>query len=58
MGARICPIGISIRNILKPTRSLYDFLFKGYGPNNGFHDFGDLSQFTMIPDFIKKNIGQ
>ena len=34
---------ISIRNSLKPTRSLYDFRFKSYGSNCGFHDFGDLN---------------
>ena len=32
----------SIRNNLKPTRSLYDFRFKSYGSNCGFHDFGDI----------------
>ena len=30
------------RNILKPTRSLYDFRFKSYGSNSGFRVFGDL----------------
>ena len=29
-------IGILTRNILKPTRSLYDFRFKCYGSNSGF----------------------
>ena len=35
-------IGILTRNILKPTRSLYDFRFKSYGSNSGFCVFGDL----------------
>ena len=35
-------IGMSIRNILQPTWSLYDFRFKRYGSNNGFHVFGYL----------------
>ena len=29
-------------NILKSTKSLYDFRFKSYGSNSGFHVFGDL----------------
>ena len=29
-------------NILKLTKSLYDFRFKSYGSNSGFHVFGDL----------------
>ena len=33
-------IGIFIRNILKPTRSLYDFRFKSYDSNSDI--FGDL----------------
>ena len=32
----------SDRNILKPTKSLYDFRFKSYGSNSGFRVFGDL----------------
>ena len=35
-------IGILTRNILKPTKSLYDFRLKSYGSNSGFHVFGDL----------------
>ena len=35
-------IGILTRNILKPTRSLYDFRFKSDGSNSGFRVFGDL----------------
>ena len=35
-------IGILTRNILKPTRSLYDFQFKSYGSNSGFRVFSDL----------------
>ena len=35
-------IGILIRNIVKPTRSLYDFRFKSYGSNSDFRIFGDL----------------
>ena len=34
--------GISIRNILNPTRSVYVFRFKCYGSNSGFHVFGSL----------------
>ena len=33
---------ILTRNILKPTRSLYDFRFRSYGSNSGFRVFGDL----------------
>ena len=35
-------LGILTRNILKLTRSLYDFRFKSYGSNSGFRVFGDL----------------
>ena len=35
-------IDILTRNILKPTRSLYDFRFRSYGSNSGFRVFGDL----------------
>ena len=35
-------IGILTRNIVKLTRSLYDFWFKSYGSNSGFRVFGDL----------------
>ena len=35
-------ICILTRNILKLTRSLYDFPFKSYGSNSGFRVFGDL----------------
>ena len=35
-------IYILTRNILKPTRSLYDFRFKSYGSNSDFRVFGDL----------------
>ena len=42
MGARIVLIVVSIRNILKPTRSLYVFRLKSYGSNSGIHNFGDL----------------
>ena len=35
-------IGILTRNILKPTRSLYDFQFKSYGSNSCFRVFSDL----------------
>ena len=34
-------IGI-FENILKPTRSLYDFQFKSYGSNSGSRVFSDL----------------
>ena len=40
--APIVPIGIFISNILKPTRSLYDFRFKSYGSNSGFNIVDDL----------------
>ena len=33
---------ILIRNIVKPTRSLYDFRFKSYGSNSDFRIFVDL----------------
>ena len=36
MGTTTLLIGILTRNILKPTRSLYDFRFKSYGSNSGF----------------------
>ena len=42
MGTTKLLIGILTRNILKPTRSLYDFRFKSYGSNSGFRVFGDL----------------
>ena len=32
---------VGTRNILKPTRSLYDFQSKSYGSNSGFRVFGD-----------------
>ena len=32
----------SDRNIVKSTRSLYDFRFKSYGSNSGFRVFGHL----------------
>ena len=35
-------IDILTRNILKPTRSLYDFRFRSCGSNSGFRVFGDL----------------
>ena len=41
-------IGITIRNILKTTRSLHDFRFKGYTSNNGFHVFDDLDLWPMF----------
>ena len=31
------PIGISSRNILRPTKSLYDFRFQSYGSKGDFH---------------------
>ena len=42
MGTTTLLIDILTRNILKPTRSLYDFRFKSYGSNSGFRVFGDL----------------
>ena len=41
-------IGIMTRNILKPTRSLYDFRFKSYGSNSGFRVFSDLDLWHMF----------
>ena len=32
----------SIRNVMQPTRSLYDFRFKSYGLLCDFHKSGDL----------------
>ena len=40
-GDSLLLIGILTRNILKLTRSLYDFRFKSYGSNSGFRVFGD-----------------
>ena len=42
MGTSTLLIDILTRNILKPTRSLYDFRFRSYGSNSGFRVFGDL----------------
>ena len=42
MGTQTPLIGIFIRNILKPKRSLYDFRFKSDGSISGFRVFGDL----------------
>ena len=42
MGTATLLIDILTRNILKPTRSLYDFRFRSYGSNSGFRVFGDL----------------
>ena len=42
MGTTTLLIDILTRNILKPTRSLYDFRFRSYGSNSGFRVFGDL----------------
>ena len=42
MGTTTLLIRILTRNILKLTRSLYDFRFKSYGSNSGFRVFGDL----------------
>ena len=41
MGTTTLLIGILTRNMLKSTRSLYDFPFKN-GSNSGFRVFGDL----------------
>ena len=38
----ILTTNILTTNILKSTRSLYDFRFKSYGSNSGFRVFGDL----------------
>ena len=42
------------RNILKPTRSLYDFRFKSYGSNSGFRVFGDLDLWPMFYFFVTR----
>ena len=42
MGTTTLLIDILTRNILKPTRSLYDFRFRSYGSNSGFRVFGDI----------------
>ena len=42
MGTATLLIDILTRNILKPTRSLYDFRFRSYGWHSGFRVFGDL----------------
>ena len=42
MGTTTLLIDILTRNILKPTRSLYDFRFRSYGSHSGFRVFGDL----------------
>ena len=42
MGTATLLIDILTRNILKPTRSLYDFRFRSYGSHSGFRVFGDL----------------
>ena len=47
-------IGILTRNILKPTRSLYDFRFKSYGSNGGFRVFGDLDLWPMFYFFVTR----
>ena len=45
LGFQIC---ICISNILKPTKSLYDFRFKIYGSNSGFNNCCDLGLYTFI----------
>ena len=46
----------SIRNVLQPTRSLYHFRFKSYGPLCDFHwYFG--SHVTYKDDVVRQNIG-
>ena len=47
-GLRHFWIDILTRNILKPTRSLYDFRFRSYGSNSGFRVFGDLDLWHMF----------
>ena len=48
VGTATLLIGILTRNILKPTRSLYDFRFKSYGSNSGFRVFLDLDIWPMF----------
>ena len=47
------PIGISSRINLQPTRSLYDFRFKSYGPLCDFYKSGDLD-LDLYPIFTPK----
>ena len=47
-------IGILTRNILKPTKSIYDFRFKSYGSNSGFRVFGDLDLWPMFYFFVTR----
>ena len=42
-----------IRNVAQPTRSLYDFRFKSYGPLCDFYKSGDLD-LDLYPIFTKK----
>ena len=46
----------SIRNVLQPTRSLYHFRFKSYGPLCDFHWFF-WSHVTYKDDVVPQNIG-
>ena len=52
MGTATLLIDILTRNILKPTRSLYDFRFRSYGSNSGFRVFGDLDLDLDICSFF------
>ena len=42
------------RNIVKPSRSLYDFRFKSYGWNSGFRVFGDLDLWPLFYFFVTR----
>ena len=47
---------LSIRNILRPTRSLYDIWFKSYDSNSCFHGFWWPWPWPLA-DFFKKSFG-
>ena len=54
MGTATLLIDILTRNILKPTRSLYDFRFRSYGSNSGFRVFLDLDLWHMFFFFVTR----
>ena len=54
MGTTTLLIDILTRNILKPTRSLYDFRFRSYGSHSGFRVFGDLDLWPMFFFFVTR----
>ena len=54
MGIPTLMIDILTRNILKPTRGLYDFRFRSYGSNSGFRVFLDLDLWHMFFFFVTR----